>query len=135
LLTQEFPLAAASTGKGVHTVAELPWGQTRYPDKPVVLLGEGASYPRGEELRTFLAETKGSVAETDWKVPCLRFAPNAPEPTPTEEGWLEGNPHLRKHFALNNPCAQGKRCFSTFLTALQFTSPKLSWYWPTAQMI
>jgi transposase len=99
------------------------------------LLWDGASYHRGEEMRKFLAETNGSLAETDWKVSCIRFAPNAPEQNPTEDVWLKGKTHLRKQFALNKTFAQVKRCFSTFLNALQFTSTKLSWYWPTEQMI
>jgi transposase len=99
------------------------------------LLWDGASYHRGEELQKFLAETNGSLAEADGKVTCLRFAPNAPEQNPTEEVWLKGKTPLRKQFALNKTFAQVKRCFSTFLNALQFTSAKLSWYWPTEQRI
>ena len=99
------------------------------------MLWDGASYPRGAEMRKLLAETNGSLAETDWKVTGLRFAPNAPEQNPTEEVWRKGKTHVRKQFALHNTFAQVKRCFSTFLHALQFTSTKLSWYWPTEQMI
>jgi len=65
----------------------------------------------------------------------MRFAPTAPEQNPTEEVWRKSKTPLRKQFALNKTFAQVKRCFSTFLKALQFTSTKLSWYWPTEQMI
>jgi transposase len=86
-------------------------------------------------MQKFLVETNGGLAEADWKVTCMRFAPTAPEQNPTEDVWLKGKTPLRKQFALNKTFAQVKRCFSTFLNALQFTSTKLRWYWPTEQMI
>ena len=66
---------------------------------------------------------------------CLLFAPNAPEQNPTEELWLKGKTHLRKHFAVNKTFAQVKHCFFTFLSSLSFASTKLPWYWPEQQMI
>ena len=63
--------------------------------------GRRASYHRGEELQKFLAETNSGLAEADWKVTCMRFAPNAPEQNPTEDVWLKGKTYLRKQFAVN----------------------------------
>jgi transposase len=135
LLTREFHLYEASAGNGVNTVAYIQWCQTLYPDKQLVYLWDGASYHRGEEMQKFLAETNAGLAEPDWKVACMRFAPNAPEQNPAEDVWLKGKTHLRKHFALNKTFAQVKHCFSSFLKALRFTSTKFSWYWPMEQMI
>jgi len=135
LLTHELQVYEASAGNGVNTVAYSRWWQTLYPDKPLGYLWDGAGYHRGEELQKFLAETNDGMAEDDGRVTCLRFAPNAPEQNPTEDVWLKGKTHLRTQFVLNKTFAQVKRCFSTFLNALQFTSTKLSWYWPTEQMI
>ena len=78
-----------------------------------------------------LAETNDSLAEANWQVTGLRFAPHAPDHKPTEEVWRKGKTHLRKHFALNQTFAQGQRCFSAFLHSLRFTSTKFNWYWPT----
>ena len=135
LLTQEFHLYEATTGNGVNTVAYMQWCQTLYPDKQLVFLWDGASYHRGEEMQQFLAQENAALSEAAWKVTCVRFAPNAPEQNPTEDVWLKGKTHLRKLFALNKTFAQVKHCFSTFLKTLRFTSTKLSWYWPTAQLI
>jgi transposase len=135
LLTHEFHLYEASAGNGGNTVAYLQWCHTLYPDKQLVLLWDGASYHRGEEMQKFLVRENADLPEADWKVTCIRFAPNAPDQNPTEDVWLKGKTHLRKQFALNKTFAQVKRCFSTFLNALQFTSTKLSWYWPTEQII
>src|SRR5712691_1234997 len=96
---------------------------------------DGASYHRGGEFQVFLEQENAGLPEADWKVTCMLFAPNAPEQNPTEDVWLKGKTHLRKQFAVNKTFAQVKRCFSTFLNALSFTSAKLSWYWPTEQMI
>ena len=135
LLTQDFHLYEAPTGNGVNTVAYLRWCQGLYPDKKLFVLWDGASYHRGEEMQKFLAQENVDLAKDDWKVTCMRFAPNAPEQNPTEDVWLKGKTHLRKQFALNKTFAQVKHCFSTLLNALRFTSTKLSWYWPTEQLI
>ena len=115
--------------------AFLKYLSSQCPESRIALIWDGASYHRGEEMRKFLAQENADLAETDWKVTGMRFAPNAPEQNPTEDVWLTGKTHLRTQFALNKTFAQVKRCFSTFLQALQFTSTKLRWYWPTAQMI
>jgi transposase len=65
------------------------------------------------------------LAEADWKVTCLRFAPNAPEQNPTEDGWLKGKPHLRKQFALNKTFAQVKRGFSSQYAPLYLNEAQL----------
>jgi len=135
LLTQDFHLYEAATGNGVNTVAYLQWCQTLYPDKKLFLLWDGASYHRGEEMQKFLAQENAGLAEADWKITCLRFAPTAPEQNPVEDVWLKGKTYLRKRFALKKTFAQVKRCFSSFLKSLRFTSTKFSWYWSTEQMI
>lgn len=135
LLTQDFHLHEAPAGDGANTVAYLKWCQRLYPAKKLLFLWDGASYHRGADLQEFLAHTNAGLSEADWKVTCMRFAPNAPEQNPTEDVWLKGKTHLRKQFAVNKIFAQVKRCFSTFLAALHFTSVKLGWYWPTEQLI
>jgi transposase len=135
LLAPVFHLYEAPTGNGVQTVAYLQWCQTLYPDKQLVVLWDGASSQRGEEMKKFLAQENAALSEVDWRITCLRFAPNAPEQNPTEDVWLKGKTHLRKQFALNKTFAQVKHCFSSFLKALRFTSTKCSWYWPTEQLI
>lgn len=135
LLTQEFHMQEGTAGDGKNTVAYIQWCQRLYPDKKLLVLWDGASYHRGAEFQEFLEHENAGLPEADWKVTCLLFAPNAPEQNPTEDVWLKGKTHLRKQFAVNKTFAQVKRCFSTFLNALSFTSAKLSWYWPTEQMI
>ncbi len=135
LLTHTVHLQAKPRGEGSHTVAYLQWCQSWYPDKKLLVLWDGASDHRGGEMRTFLAQENAELAEVEWKVTCLRFAPNAPEQHPPEDLWLKGKTFLRKHFAINKTFTAVKQCFSTFLQTLSFDSKKFRWYWPDPQMI
>ena len=135
LLTQEFHLQEGTAGDGKTMVAYLQGCQRLYPGKKLLVLWDGASYHRGAAFQEFLESENAGLPEADWRVTCMLFAPNAPEQNPTEDVWLKGKTHLRKQFAVNKTFAQVKRCFSTFLKALSFTSAKLGWYWPTEQMI
>jgi transposase len=96
LLTQDLHWYEAPTGHGVNPVADLQGCQTLYPDKPFVVLWDGASYHRGEEMPKFLAQANADLAEAEGKVTCVRFAPHAPEPHPTEDVWRKGKTPLRK---------------------------------------
>jgi hypothetical protein len=86
-------------------------------------------------MQTLLAQETADVRAADWKVPCLRFAPHAPEQNPTADVGRKGKTPLRKQSAVNTTLAPVQHCFSSFLTALRFTSTKFSWYWPTEQMM
>ncbi len=124
-----------AAGDGENTVAYIQWCQSLYPGKRLLFLWDGASYHRGAELQEFLGRENAGLREAEWQVTCLLFAPNAPEQNPTEDSWLKGKTHLRKHFAANKTFASVKRCFSTFLDSFSFDSAKLRWYWPEEQMI
>jgi hypothetical protein len=71
-------------------------------------------------MQSFLAQENAGLAEADWKITCLLFAPNAPEQNPLEDLWLKGKTYPRKQFAVNKTFAAVKDCFSTFLRALNF---------------
>jgi transposase len=77
-------------------VAYLRWCQSLYPAKKVLVLWDGASYHRGQEMQSFLAQENGGLAEADWKITCMRFAPKAPEQNPVEDLWLKGKTYLRQ---------------------------------------
>jgi transposase len=135
MLTQTVHLQEQPRGEGSNTVAYLRWCQSLYPNKKLLVLWDGASYHRGAEMQTFLAQENAGLAEAEWQVTWLLFAPNAPEQNPTEDLWLKGKTYLRKHFAVNKTFAAVKQCFSTFLQTLSFASTKFSWYWPNPQPI
>lgn len=134
LLTRAVHLQEYAAGDGKNTVAYVQWCQSLYPGKKLLYLWDGASYHRGAEMREFLARANAGLAEEEWPVPCLRFAPNAPEQNPTEDLWRKGKNHLRKTFAVNKTFAPVRHCVRTFLQSLSFESVKLSWYWTDPQM-
>jgi transposase len=135
LLTKTVHLQERPGGDGINTVAYLQWCQALYPDKKLLFVWDGASYHRGQEMRTFLAQENAGLTEVDWEITCVPFAPNAPEQNPLEDLWLKGKTYLRKQFAVNKTFAAVRHCFSTFLRALNFESAKFEWYWPDPQMI
>jgi transposase len=135
LLTKTVHLQERPVGDGASTVAYLRWCQTLYPDKKLLLLWDGASYHRGQEMQSFLAQENAGLTEAEWRITCMVFAPNAPEQNPLEDLWLKGKTYLRKQFAVNKTFAAVKHCFSTFLRSLNFDSAKCLWYWPDPQTI
>ena len=135
LVPQAVHVQERPVGDGTSTGAYLRWCQSLYPDKRLILLWDGASYHRGAEMQTFLAQENAGLVAADWQVTCLLFAPNAPEQNPTEDLWLKGKTYLRKQFAVNKTFAAVKHCFATFLRTLNFSSIKCGWYWPDPQMI
>jgi len=122
LLTNTVHLQERPVGDGASTVAYLQWCQSLYPDKKLLLLWDGASYHRGHDMQSFLAQENAGLGETDWRITCMLFAPNAPEQNPLEDLWLKGKTYLRKQFAVNKTFAAVKQCFSTFLRSLSFES-------------
>ena len=71
-------------------------------------------------MQSFLAHENAGLAEADWQITCVLFAPNAPEQNPIEDVGLKGKTYLRKQFAVNKTFAAVKHCFSAFLRALNF---------------
>jgi len=135
LYTHQFHLQALAAGNGEHTVTYLKWCQSLYPGKKLLLIWDGATYHRSQEMKTFLAQQNAGLDEPDWKVTCLGFAPNAPEQNPVEDIWLKGKNYLRRRFAANKTFAQVTHAFVDFLHDAFFASAKFDWYWPNPQLI
>jgi transposase len=55
----------------------------------------GTSYHRSQEVRAFLATVNEGLAEADWKITLLQFAPNDPTQNPIEDVWLIAKSWLR----------------------------------------
>lgn len=136
LLTGDFHPQAAAAGNGEHTVNFIQHCQSLYPGKRLLWLWDGASYHRGQDMTDFLTKENQGKEEADWKVTCMRFAPNAPEQNPVEDVWLQAKNHLRKQFAANKTFAEVKACFFNFLQGLSFRAEtKFAWYWGDSQVI
>jgi transposase len=65
-----------------------------------VLIKDGVSYHKYEKLRGFVLETNGNKEPENWSTTCILFAPNAPQPNPVEDIWLQAKNFLRKYWYL-----------------------------------
>ncbi len=134
LISREFHLKDFPGGNGENTVAYLRWLMELYRGKKLLLLWDGATYHRDIQSREFLAEVNHGLAEKDWLVTCLPFAPNAPQQNPVEDIWLAGKNYLRKKFSENKTFAAVKKSFCGFLHGFLLNSVKFDWYAPSTQI-
>lgn len=129
LVSKQFHLEPYPSGNGVNTVDFVKKLQAIYQNSKLLIIWDGASYHKYSEMKTYLQEINHGLAETEWQVTCMLFAPHAPEQNPVEDLWLKGKNWLRKHFAKNKTFAQVKQSFSDFLTKNSFDSHKFQWYY------
>ena len=128
LYHRDFVLMPRDGGNSKNTVAFIKHLQKLNPDKKLILIWDGASYHRSEEVRASLNKVNEDLEEKNWKITCLLFAPNAPEQNPVEDVWLRGKNFLRKHFYKNKTFRQVKRCFSDFINQQTFDFNKIDRY-------
>ena len=134
-LTHVVHLLAFSAGNGRNTVEYVNWLRTLYPTAKLILLWDGAAYHRFAEMQAYLAALNDGLAQEDWRVTCLLFAPNAPEQNPIEDIWLKGKNFLRKHFFEHKTFAKVKQSFFDFLNGKTFDSAKFDWYSPNLHLV
>jgi hypothetical protein len=80
------------------------------------------------EVKSYLHSVNQDLEAEEWKITCLRFAPNAPEQNPIEDVWLSAKRFVREFYSLCSSFAIAKRLFE-FATEHQiFNFPKLSLY-------
>lgn len=128
LYNKDFLAMPFDKGNGANTVLFIQHLQSIHPDKKLVIIWDGASYHRGEEVRSYLSKVNDGLDEKDWKVTCLLFAPHAPDQNPVEDVWLRGKDYLRKHFYENKTFTQVKNSFINFLNKKIFNFKKIEWY-------
>ena len=75
-------------GNGEHTVEYLQYLMSQCPAQRLALIWDGAAYHRSHEIKAFLASVNDGLAEADWKITLLQFAPNDPTQNPIEDIWL-----------------------------------------------
>jgi len=109
-------------------VQKLRERQHQSPNQQLVLIWDGASYHRSEELRAYLNQVNADKPEAEWQIRCIAFAPNAPEQNPIEDIWLQAKTYLRQHYYRCETFAQVKQLFVQFLESYTFDFPKLRRY-------
>ena len=88
-LTKNFIVNEYSAGNEDNTVAFLKYLQSFYDESTrLVIIWDGASYHRSAVVQEFLTQMNGALSPEQWKITCIRLAPNAPEQNPVEDVWL-----------------------------------------------
>ena len=122
----EFFLKAYLSGNGSYTVSFLKELRELRGETKRLLIWDGATYHKGEEMQEYLNEVNAGLDEKDWGISCVVLAPHAPDQNPVEDIWLKGKTFLRRHFYENKTFAQVKDSFFNFLNGQIFDFPKLS---------
>jgi transposase len=61
----------------------------------LIVFWDGASYHRAQEVKEFLDQVNQQLPSEQWKITCVRLAPNAPAQNPVEDIWLQGKRFIR----------------------------------------
>ena len=128
LFTQEFVLIPAKTANGELTINFVKTLQAKHPKAKILLIWDGASYHRGQEMKTFLAQQNQDLTPEEWKITCIRFAPYAPQENPVEAIWLQLKTLLRRFHRFGKSFNIVKRLFQLFVDLKLFNLPNLSNY-------
>jgi transposase len=76
-------------GNTACTIDYLKFLQSQMPEQRLLILWDGASYHRSNDLKDFLAQVNDGLTADDWRIHCVRFAPNDPTQNPIEDVWLQ----------------------------------------------
>jgi transposase len=109
-------------------IAYLNFLMEHYEHKRLLILWDGASYHRSHKLREFLSELNEGLPESQWRIHCVRFAPNQPKQNPIEDVWLQAKNWLRQYSAWFSSFRPMKQLFELFFTLDVFDFPKIHMY-------
>ena len=104
-------------------------------DKRIALIWDGAKYHYSAEVKDFLSLVNKGLDECDWKITCLRFAPNDPTQNPIEDIWLQAKQWIRECYHLCQTFAAVKYIFKLVTHYQIFDFPKLHSYGKFSQII
>ena len=100
LQTQECLIQPYEKGNSESTIAFLDYLQHQYGEARIALIWDGASYHRSQEVKEYLASVNEGLSQKQWRITCIRFAPNAPQQNPIEDVWLQAKRFLREYYQL-----------------------------------
>lgn len=133
--TQKFLVKPYAPGNSEGAIAFLQYLLAECPQSRVAIIWDGASYHRSLQVRAFLDCVNHGLDEPEWKITCIRFAPNAPEQNPVEDIWLYAKRFLREFYHLCKSFAAVKKLFELVTHHQIFDFPKLFMYGSFSQMI
>jgi transposase len=128
-LTKSFVVHEYSSGNGENTIAFLKYLQSLAEQSSrLVIIWDGASYHHSKEIQEFLSQVNGTLPPEEWKITCIRLAPNAPEQNPVEDVWLQAKQFIRKFARLCKKFSSVKLLFKFFTHCQIFDFTKAFMY-------
>lgn len=118
----------SKTADSQETIRFLKRLLEHYPTQQHIILWDGASYHCSDEVKDFLKEVNAGLDKKDWRIHCIRFAPNAPEQNPIEDVWLQAKEFVRKHFDRIKSFSNAIGLFEQFLSEKIFKFTKMKCY-------
>lgn len=128
LATKRCLIQAYDKGNSDSTIAFLRYLMQQYPNQRLALLWDGATHHRSQVLKDFLSSVNSSPDPEQWRITCIRFAPNDPRQNPIEDVWLQAKRFIRECYHLGNSFPLIKWLFQFVLHQQMFSFPKLEMY-------
>jgi transposase len=135
LMTQEFIVRPYLAGNGANTVKFVEELKKLNPEKKLLLIWDGASYHRGQEMQQLLSKENDGKPQSSWSITCCLFGPYGPEENPVEAIWLQVKNFIRRFYYICHSFRVVKKLFQFFFKFKLFNPPNLKKYDAFAQMI
>lgn len=121
-------LKAYNAGNSENTIDYLRYLLDQSPNQQLLLFWDGASYHRSHVVQGFLGEVNEGLPPEQWKIHCVRFAPNCPSQNPIEDIWLQAKTWVRRFCALIPSFSHLKWMFEWFIRYTTFDFGTLQMY-------
>ncbi|TFI55134.1 IS630 family transposase [Mastigocladus laminosus UU774] len=127
-LKGELILKQYDGGNSENTLNYLQYLLGQSPEQRLLILWDGATYHRSQEIRAFLDEVNQGLPTEQWRIHCVRFAPNCPSQNPIEDIWLQAKTWVRRFCALVPSFSHLKWMFEWFIGHTTFDFDSLQMY-------
>lgn len=127
-LERQLLLKRYDAGNSKNTIDYLRYLLSQSPNQRLLIFWDGASYHRSQEIQNFLASINQGLSPEQWKIHCVRFAPNCPEQNPIEDIWLQAKTWVRRFCALIPTFSHLKWMFEWFIRNTTFDFISLGMY-------
>jgi transposase len=126
--SKEFVVQAYDKGNTEHTITFLKYLLEQCPHQRIAVIWDGASYHRSSELKAYLETVNQGLDPDQWKITCIRLAPNAPQQNPVEDIWLAAKRWIRECYHLCCSFEAVQLLFELVTHRQVFNFPKLHEY-------
>jgi len=126
--TGQFFLGDYESGKTECTIEFVKSIMNKFPLSRHIFIWDGASCHVSHEFRDYLKSVNDKLPEEEWKIKCIKFAPNAPQQNPVEDIWLYAKTWVRKNFPFIEEFEDAVQIFRDCLSGEYFKFNKIQSY-------